>query len=376
MKRKKEFKKSLFMTAIFLIMCCMMLLPSADVSAATVKLSANTVTLNVGQSKTIKVKGTSAKAKWSSNKKSVAKVNSSGKITAVGRGTATITAKVGKKSYKCKVLVYRQTSTGNAAVDKKVRSIINKEIKPGMTDAEKVKAIHDYIITHCDYDFKHVGIIEGVWHTAYGALINQKAVCNGYAAAFQVCMDALNIPCQEVVGRISDGTAHGWNLVQVNKSWYHIDLTFDDPMFSDKDIPEDIDTFISYEYFFVNDQKMKADGRQWHKEWLGEGYDISEACATIPTCSSSPDKFISIIAPVSKSTKQVANNMYTEYKKGKTFITIVVPQKTYKKNKDFLPESFSSFSSRMNEHFSPDKYINSYRTYSYGGYMLIDIFFK
>lgn len=373
MKRKKELGKSLFVTAMFLILCCMMLFPSADVNAATVKLSATSVTLNVGQSKTIKVKGTSKKPKWSSSKKSVAKINSAGKITAVGQGTATITAKVGKKSYKCKVLVYHQTSSGNAAVDKKVRSIISKEIKPGMTDAEKVKAIHDYIIQNCSYDYAHVDTEkDGYWCNAEGPLLKGKAICSGYSAAFQVCMDALNIPCQEVGGKISDGTGHGWNLVQVDGNWYHIDLTFDDPVFSKsyKTTFKNYHMFVSYQYFLVNDQKMIDDGRRWHMEWLGEGYEnmIAESYANTPVCSSSSDKYVSVIAPISKSAKQAANNMYSKYKKKEMSITIVVPQKIYIKNTSFLDDTLSLFFSKAQLPYSA-----VYNDYNYGNYKLISI---
>lgn len=371
MKRKKEIRKSLFMTAIFLILCCMMLLPSADVSAATIKLSTNTVTLNVGQSKTIKVKGTSKKTKWSSNKKSVAKVSSAGKITAVGRGTATITAKVGKKSYKCKVLVYHQTSSGNAAVDKKVRAIINKEIKPGMTDAEKVKAIHDYIIQNCSYDDAHVDSgKDGYWSSAEGPLLKDKAICSGYTAAFRVCMDALNIPNSSIDGELSDGTSHAWNLVQVDGNWYHIDLTFDDPTFPKKIAPKNIDMFVSYEYFLVNDQKMIDNGRRWHMEWLGEGYEnmIAESYANTPVCSSSSDKYVSVIAPISKSAKQAANNMYSKYKKGERAITIVIPQKVYHKNTNFFYDTLSLFFSKAQLPYSV-----LYSDYNYGSYKLISI---
>lgn len=80
-------------------------LPAQTVEAATVKLSATKVTMIKGESKTLKVSGTKAKVTWSSNKKSVATVNSKGKVTAKAKGTATITAKVGSKKLTCKVTV-------------------------------------------------------------------------------------------------------------------------------------------------------------------------------------------------------------------------------------------------------------------------------
>lgn len=74
--------------------------------AATVKINKNKVTLTVGKSISLKVKGTTKKAKWSSSKKSVATVGAkTGKVTAKKAGTATITAKISGKKYRCKVTV-------------------------------------------------------------------------------------------------------------------------------------------------------------------------------------------------------------------------------------------------------------------------------
>ena len=75
------------------------------VHAAKVKLSKKSITLEVGQKKTIKVKGTTKKVTWSSSDKNIATVSSKGKITAKGEGTCKITAKVGSKKLTCKVTV-------------------------------------------------------------------------------------------------------------------------------------------------------------------------------------------------------------------------------------------------------------------------------
>jgi hypothetical protein len=75
------------------------------VEAASIKLNKTSITLGVGSTYKLKVKGTSKKVTWSSSDKSIAKVNSKGKVTAVKKGTVTITAKVGNKKYKCKVKV-------------------------------------------------------------------------------------------------------------------------------------------------------------------------------------------------------------------------------------------------------------------------------
>lgn len=74
-----------------------------------VKLNKTNVTLYVGQTMKLKIKGTNKKVTWSSSDKKVVKVNKNGKITAIKKGKANITAKVGGKKYTCKVNVKEVT---------------------------------------------------------------------------------------------------------------------------------------------------------------------------------------------------------------------------------------------------------------------------
>lgn len=76
----------------------------AQVEAA-VKLNKSSVTLIKGQSVTLKITGSNKSIKWSSNKNSVATVSQKGKVVAKKKGTATITATIGKKKYTCKVSI-------------------------------------------------------------------------------------------------------------------------------------------------------------------------------------------------------------------------------------------------------------------------------
>ncbi|MDF2473055.1 MAG: Trypsin-like serine protease, typically periplasmic, containing C-terminal domain [Anaerocolumna sp.] len=73
--------------------------------AATVQINKTKISVYVGKTYTLKVSGTTAKVTWSSNDKKVATVASTGKVKGIKKGTATITAKVGSKSYKCAVTV-------------------------------------------------------------------------------------------------------------------------------------------------------------------------------------------------------------------------------------------------------------------------------
>lgn len=99
---RNKLKKVLVMFLAVIIVAAM--LPMQG-EAAAVKLNKTKMTIYVGSSKTLKVKGTSGKVKWTSSKKSVATVKSNGKVTAKKAGKATITAKVNKKAYQCEVTV-------------------------------------------------------------------------------------------------------------------------------------------------------------------------------------------------------------------------------------------------------------------------------
>jgi hypothetical protein len=85
--------------------------------AATVKLKDKKLSLEVGETYTLKITGTKAKAAWTTSKKSVATVSKEGKVTAKKAGTATITATVNKKKYTCKVTVKENPFVKKAPFD-------------------------------------------------------------------------------------------------------------------------------------------------------------------------------------------------------------------------------------------------------------------
>lgn len=77
----------------------------AVVQAAAAKLSQSTLSLEIGQKKTLKVTGSTKKVTWTSSKKTVAAVSSKGLVTAKAAGKATITASVDGKKLTCAVTV-------------------------------------------------------------------------------------------------------------------------------------------------------------------------------------------------------------------------------------------------------------------------------
>ena len=111
---------------------------------------------------------------------------------------------------------------------KTVISKIKKEIiNDNLMVEDQLKVIHDYIIDNSIYDSNRTdnNIIEYKSDIAYGPLIEGYSICGGYSDAFELFLEELNIKSFKVA---SD--THIWNAVYLYNSWYHYDLTWDDPI--------------------------------------------------------------------------------------------------------------------------------------------------
>ncbi len=104
--------------------------------------------------------------------------------------------------------------------ENRVASIL-ADIEADWSDEEKLIYIHDYIVTHCQYD------LTCEKYTASDALVGGSAVCQGYALAFKDLANRVGIETEFVS---SDDLIHAWNLVVLNGKHYYIDCTWDDPI--------------------------------------------------------------------------------------------------------------------------------------------------
>lgn len=135
-----------------------------------------------------------------------------------------------KGNYK-KGTVYGPTSSTKELKQVKgaVKNFLNKEIASNMTDYEKVKAAHDYLVRICSYENSSNWAAINRANTAYGALINKKAQCGGYSRAFKALCDGMGIKSYHVrASRASINPNHQWNIVKVGKEYYHIDVQCND----------------------------------------------------------------------------------------------------------------------------------------------------
>lgn len=146
------------------------------------------------------------------------------------------------------------------ASESKAKQIISEIIKPGMSDLDKEKAIHDYIVSHTAYDYNDYinGTLPGTVFNDYGVLINGSAVCEGYSKAMLKLMRMAGLEAKSVTGYGIDGASkipHAWNMVKINGVYTLVDATWDDPVPDEKGK-------VYYNYFDVSDSQLAKD-HQW-----------------------------------------------------------------------------------------------------------------
>lgn len=109
-----------------------------------------------------------------------------------------------------------------ASAQRKLDSVVNEwlsNISPNMTDYEKALSAYFMLVSNCGYRTR-----TQMSGTAYGAIVDGWARCEGYANAYSYLLDKLNISNRVVVG---GNPLHAWNLVKIDGKWYHCSPTSD-----------------------------------------------------------------------------------------------------------------------------------------------------
>ena len=118
-----------------------------------------------------------------------------------------------------------------------VYDFVHEFIRPQMTDFEKEILIIKYLVETVEYDIEEAGKDEYYLndsYKAYGALVNHKAVCSGYAKAFDLLAKTCGLSSTVVTGEAINSEnlngPHAWNQVYLDGEWYNVDVTFEDPI--------------------------------------------------------------------------------------------------------------------------------------------------
>ncbi len=154
------------------------------------------------------------------------------------------------------------------ALDKmygQINAFIAQNIITTMTDFEIELAVHDWLCDISDYDDDAAASLEtdesddyaNAW-TAYGLIVEGRAVCAGYAGALQLVLNYLGIPCAALRVR-SEGEMHMICITQIEGEWVYIDPTWNDKSACDLE--------YTHDYFNLNYDEIKATHEifeSWH----------------------------------------------------------------------------------------------------------------
>ena len=140
-------------------------------------------------------------------------------------------------------LAYDETASVQARKQEEIREevsrVIKRIIRSNMTEEEKELAINEYLCDTVTYDEDALAnaeqndfmYVDQQYHdsfTAYGALMNGRCVCAGYAAAFKLLAQEAGLETIVVTGFLDGSLSHAWNKVLIGNEWQIVDVTNND----------------------------------------------------------------------------------------------------------------------------------------------------
>ncbi len=145
-------------------------------------------------------------------------------------------------------------------------AIKEMQITDADTDIDKIGKIHDWMVKNISYSYK---LFYKAWNdisdtndAGYVALKSKFAICSAYSEAFKLFMDRFGI---ENIIVSSSSMNHAWNMVKLDDGhWYHVDVTWDDPGYSDTTWEKG---WLNYQHLVCTDEEIGKN----HHGWQGEG---------------------------------------------------------------------------------------------------------
>ena len=140
-------------------------------------------------------------------------------------------------------------------INAKVKEIEKEIWNDTMSNEDKIKQAHNYIINNSRYDKDRSdnNIVNYKSDTAYGTLLEGYSLCGGYTDTMELFLEDLNIESYKIASE-----NHVWNAVYLNNAWYHLDLTWDDPITSDG---SDI---LEYNFFLITTPELEGIENEQH----------------------------------------------------------------------------------------------------------------
>lgn len=139
--------------------------------------------------------------------------------------------------------------------ERSMAELIAATCHEGMTQEQMVLSVHDYIVARTQYTARNV------LNNGYHALVKKETRCYGYSQLFLRVMERLGIPCKTVIcDDTGDGSGHAWNVVCLNDNWYHLDLTWDDPVM-------DVNGRVMHDHFLKADWEFNSKSNGHTFDW-------------------------------------------------------------------------------------------------------------
>ena len=140
-------------------------------------------------------------------------------------------------------VTYITTKEQEEYINMELQTIVDSIITNNMSDFDKIKIINKYLVDRYKYDDSLVS------NNVYSALTTGKTTCQGYAMTAYKMLNLAGIENRIIIGDL-DGVPHGWNLVKLDEKWYHLDVTNNDAVGTDR-------------YFLKDDKDLRNDKFDW-----------------------------------------------------------------------------------------------------------------
>ncbi len=198
---------------------------------------------------------------------------------------------------------YNMKASEVPAAKKKLASVadgIISKLNPSMSDLDKELYFHTVVAKSATYDLEggvHI-------HDAYGALVENVAVCDGYAKAFEYLLHRTGVPAFEAIGTVDTDGGHAWTYVKLYGEWYHTDVTWDDPNDS-----------LVHTYLNVTDAVIAAD------------HTVIQPGYALPVCSATLCYYKNIKGIILANVTEIASFEFRDFK---TVSSVTIPDSVKK----------------------------------------------